>query len=84
LSQGERFIVEWQYGWCGSFKTALATAMSLADEWNLRRLRIAFPSEVEAMRNFKTIKGWWAALQTGLGIRTDDDDDEETTTVRPA
>lgn len=69
LNEGERFIVEWQYKRLGSFKAALATAISKADIINQFKLAQAFPEEVEAYRAFSMVSGWWEEVQKKAGIR---------------
>ena len=47
-TEGEKFIIKWQFGILGDFKTALIEACCRADEDNLERLHRGFPEEVEA------------------------------------
>ena len=47
-TEGEKFIIKWQFGILGDFKTALIEACCRADEGNLARLHYGFPEEVEA------------------------------------
>ena len=49
-TEGEKFIVEWQFRLLGDFKTALIDAIKLADEGNLDRLELGFPDEVQGFR----------------------------------
>lgn len=44
--------------------TALWQAISLADDINLGSLANAFPNEVEAYRQFTTVKGLCARLES--------------------
>lgn len=72
LTEGERFIVEWQYHLGGGFFTALATAISRADIVNLARLEKGFPEEVRAYRSFSMVSGWWEEVQKKAGIIKED------------
>ena len=65
LTKGEQFVYDWQYGRHGStsFKGYLAKAISVADNGNRDRLRLAFPDEVKAMKLFSTQWGWWAGVE---------------------
>lgn len=60
---GEKFIIEWQYGMLGGFKSALMDAISRADEGNLAKLAIGFPDEVFGFRKFSRDENWWPDLQ---------------------
>ena len=68
LTDGERFIVEWQFSFAGGFKTALADAIRRADEYHLNLLSLGFPDEVEAYRNYSRLPGWWEEVQKRAGI----------------
>jgi hypothetical protein len=68
LTEGERFIVEWQYHFAGGFKTALAEAMIRADIHNLARLELGFPDEVQAYRMYTEVSGWWDEVRKKAGI----------------
>lgn len=59
LTKGEKFIYDWQYRRHGSFDSALAEALSIADGNNLKRLSKGFPEYAEAMDNFHHSAGWW-------------------------
>ena len=65
LTKGEQFVYDWQYGRheSTSFKGYLAKAISVADNGNRDRLRLAFPDEVKAMNLFSTQWGWWAGVE---------------------
>jgi hypothetical protein len=43
----------------GSFDSALAEALSIADGNNLKRLSKGFPEYAEAMNSFHHDEGWW-------------------------
>ena len=45
----EQWVVRWQFRLLGDFGAALAHALTLADEGNLKRLRLGFPAEVEGL-----------------------------------
>ena len=53
-TEGEQFIVKWQFNHnlrlLGHFKCALIEAIALADEKNLDRLALGFPTEVSGFR----------------------------------
>ncbi|MBW1999381.1 MAG: hypothetical protein JRJ29_15650 [Deltaproteobacteria bacterium] len=63
LEPEEAAVVEWQYGYCGGFHTALWDAISLADEINLLRLEQGFPIEVRGYKKFTREQGWWQAVE---------------------
>ena len=68
LTEGERFIVEWQYRLSGSFRRTLAEAISRADISNLAKLEQGFPDEVRAYRKFSGVSGWWDEVRKKAGI----------------
>jgi len=68
LTEGEKFIVKWQYNMLGSFESALVSVIQRADIINLSRLILGFPEEVEAFLSFGTIKEWWPEVQKRAGI----------------
>ena len=47
-TEGEKFIIKWQFGILGDFKSALIEACCRADDDNIERLHRGFPMEVEA------------------------------------
>ena len=63
LTAGEEFIYKWQYKLHSGFKTHLAKAMEVADGHNLDKLAFAFPDEVKALRNYRTVSDWWPRVQ---------------------
>lgn len=48
----DKWVVEWQYGFLGDFETALAVAITKADEMNLIRLANVFFKQVEGYRRW--------------------------------
>ena len=74
LTEGERFIVSWQYHLQNSFFTALAEAISRADIFNLARLEKGFPEEDRAYRDFSMVSGWWEEVRKKAGIIREDND----------
>ena len=69
LDKGEQELVEWQFRLNqGSFKSALWNAIKNADDINLARLFLGFPSQIEAYRKYTGIKGWWLEIRKGLEI----------------
>lgn len=66
LDKWELAVVKWQYGWLGSFDTALWQAISTADEEHLTRLSAGFPVEIEAYCRYTRESGWWAKVQDKL------------------
>lgn len=71
LTKGEQDLVKWQYprDLCASdFVVALYNVIARADEANLGLLELGFPTQVQAFRDYSTIKNWWQALQKRLGI----------------
>ena len=63
LTEGERFIVMWQYRILGDFKSALIEAIARADTSNRSALAKGFPVEVEAYTYYTEISGWWDAVE---------------------
>ena len=63
-TDGEKFVVKWQFGLLGDFYAALAKAISLADEDNLCCLELGFPEEVEGFRR-------WALGDLGRRLRAE-------------
>ena len=47
FTPGEKWVVKWQFRLLGSFQTALADAIKLADDDNLARLASGFPDQVQ-------------------------------------
>lgn len=43
----EKCVIKWQFGLYGHFHTQLFELITLADDNNLSRLRMAYPAEVE-------------------------------------
>ena len=44
----EKWVVMWQFGLLGDFDSALIVAITKADEKNLERLNLGFPTQVSA------------------------------------
>lgn len=63
LSAEQEFIFKWQYRALGNFETALIEAIKLADDTNLLRLHLGFPTEVEGYRLYSEVDGWWPETQ---------------------
>ena len=66
LTQGERFVVEWQYGMLGGFNRQLAILIGKADIINKDKLRLAFPDEVEGVSSFMNVDGWWQEVESKI------------------
>jgi len=66
LSPDEKFIVEWQSGMLGHFRTALIEAIGRADEGNLEKLARGFPHEVAGYLKFTREDGWWQGVEKKL------------------
>lgn len=49
-TQAEKEVVMWQFRLIGDFKKALWDAICRADELNLARLEMGFPTEIEGYR----------------------------------
>jgi hypothetical protein len=69
LTDGERFVFEWQYGMAGSFHETLAMAFQRADTGNFLRLSEGFPEEGEAMWKFANEEGWWENVLEKAGMK---------------
>ncbi len=54
----ERAIIQWQYGFYGSFYKALFEAICLADDSNIEKIAKGFPVEVSAYKRYKQESGW--------------------------
>ena len=67
-TDGEKFVVKWQFQVLGHFKTALMDAIKLADEKNLARLELGFPDEVQGFRAWAYGDLGNRLRQTGLDI----------------
>jgi hypothetical protein len=52
INDGERRLLEWQYGCASDFYGRLMSAISYADEDNLARIELGFPKEAQAYRDF--------------------------------
>lgn len=44
---GEKAVIKWQFRMWGRFYTTLFEVISIADDENLAKLRLAFPDEVD-------------------------------------
>lgn len=66
LNEGERSLVEWQYGFGGMFNTRLWEVICTADEDNLKLLAKGFPKHVETYYNYARKNGWWQELEKRL------------------
>jgi len=63
LTQGQMFIIEWQYRSIGDFKKALIELMCLADDRNLERIAKGYPVEARAYTCYKSQEDWWQSTQ---------------------
>lgn len=63
LTKGEQRLVEWEVGIASGFVKQLVELIFKADEKNRGLLALAFPSEVEAIENYKYTEGWWPNLR---------------------
>jgi len=68
LTEEEQFVVKWQYQMLGDFKTALVRAITKADEYNMQRLALGFPVEVQAYKRFTQEGGWWETVAKKAGL----------------
>jgi hypothetical protein len=59
-NDGEKWVIKWQFRLLGDFETALAEALCRADEDNLIKLSLGFPSQVQ---------GFLSWNRRGLGQR---------------
>ncbi len=66
FTDGERWIIKWQFRLLGDFETALVGAIARADEGNLYKLRLGFPMQVEAYLEWT--RGNMAQLLRSRGI----------------
>ena len=65
MNVGEAKLREYLKGLSGSFYTSLFRAMFKADASNLERLRLGFPEEVQAVIDWRTIRGYAEKLEDG-------------------
>jgi len=63
MTEGEKHLCEFEYGMSGSFYTHLFSAIMKADNYNMTRLSLAFPEEVQAVNCFRNVNGYWDNLQ---------------------
>ena len=68
LTDGEIFIIDWQFNSAGGFRKCLAELMSKSDTSNLNRLAKGYPEEVQAYLNYIGTKGWWADVRERAGV----------------
>ncbi len=52
-TEGEKQVLRWQWGTLGDYGKAFFGALMRADEQNLDRLSLGYPSTVEAFRSWK-------------------------------
>jgi hypothetical protein len=72
LTEDETWIVKWQYRMLGDFHTALFEAIKRADDYNLTKLALGFPSEVYGYKAYAQIPGWWQRVQKIAELREED------------
>lgn len=70
FTPGEEFILHWQYGMLGGFRSRLVEAIAKADDGNLARLRLGFPDEVDAFLSYSRVSGWWGQLQERAKVQS--------------
>ena len=68
LTEGERFIVEWQYRMQGGFDESLARTLGIADGRNFAKLRKGFPEKAQAFWDYQNTKGWWEKVREKVGL----------------
>lgn len=52
FDEGEKWVVKWQFRLLGDFETALAQAIIKADDKNLARLALGFPTQIDGFRRW--------------------------------
>lgn len=62
-NEGERRLFEYNYSQIGNFFNSLFQVMFKADNYNLNKLSLGYPEEVNAVKKYKTIDGYWDAIQ---------------------
>ena len=67
-TDAEKFVVKWQFGLLGDFRTALIRAITLADDRNLEQLALGFPDEVAGYRAWAYGGLGRRLREAGLGI----------------
>lgn len=64
FTEGELWVLDWILGKPhGHFMDSITSALEHADDTNLNRMALSFPSQVQALRDYRSTKGWWGALQ---------------------
>ena len=63
LTVGEIRFIDYQNGRSGSFYTCLFRAIERADMENQKKLKLGFPSEVEAYQRYSDEHGYWEEVQ---------------------
>lgn len=58
MNAGERKLKEYLDDISGSFYRALFNAIFKADQFNLQRLKMGFPEEVQAVIDYRTVHGY--------------------------
>lgn len=63
LTEEELAVLNWQYKLHGEFQHALFTAITLAVDDNLEKLRTVYPNEVNGFEKWKCKEDWWGKVQ---------------------
>ena len=66
LNQGELDLYFWQYNKLGGFMTRIFDAMAMSDNTNLTKLSMGFPEQVQAYKNYTTMKGFWEQVKINI------------------
>lgn len=63
LTDEQDIIFQWQYRILGDFEDSIMEAVCRADDGNLRKLSLSFPSHVFGYISFSREDGWWETVQ---------------------
>lgn len=63
MNEGEKKLVEYNFGMSGSFYKNFFETAFRADGFNLSRLEAGFPQEIQALKRYRSEPGYWDGLK---------------------